>query len=106
MTVCTSVMLILMRISEHSNPATTGTERLVSQVVDLSEQYLEEARTTQDKIETMQLKSMTLSLLRFANVTLSHERLEHLVGYSVRRRIRHLEQDINRLRLSLSTPSS
>ena len=101
-TVCVSVMLILFRISEHTSPAASRTERIVTQMVDLSDQYYEDSRGTRDDAERLQLKSMTLSLLQFANASLPHERLEHIVGFSVRRRIKHLQQDITRTRQNIS----
>lgn len=101
-TVCIGVMLILFRISEHTSPAVTRTERIVTQMVDLSDRYYEDSRATRDDAERLHLKSMALSLLQFSNATLSHERLEHIVGYSVRRRIKHLQQDITRIRQNIS----
>lgn len=101
-TVCTGVLLILFRISEHTSPAVSRTERLVTQMADLSDQYYDDARATRDDVERLHLKSMALSLLQFANATVSHERLEHMVGYSVRRRIKHLQQDITRIRQNVA----
>lgn len=101
-TVGTSVLLVLFRISEHTSPAVTRTEKLVSQMTDLSEQYYEDARHTKDDVERVRLKAMALSLLQFANATLPHERLEHMVGYSVRRRIKHLQQDLSRIHQNMA----
>ena len=100
-TVCLSVMLILFRIAEHTSPAVTRSERIVNQIVDLSDQFYEDARGTSDDLERFYLQSMALSLLQFANATLPHERLEHIVGFSVRRRIKHLQQDITRMRQNI-----
>ena len=104
-TVCTCVLLILFRISEHTSPAATRTERLVAQMIDRADQYYDDARASRDDAERLHLKSMALSRHQFSNATLSHERLEHLVGYSVRRRIKHLQQDISRIRQNVATDS-
>ena len=94
-TVAVGVLLVLLRVTEHTSPVTMGTERIVAQMIDLSDLYCEDAGTATDDIERLRFRAQALSLLRLANTLLPREHLERLSGYSVRRRIRQLEQQVS-----------
>ena len=98
-TLSTSVLLILFRISEQTPSVSTAH---IEQVVEVADQYYDDAkRVASDDIDRLRLKSMSLALLRYANASLRIDVLENLSGYSVGRRIKHLEQDLTRLRQNI-----
>ena len=100
-TVTTSVLLVLFRISE--NTPTSASTTHIEQIVDVADQYYDDAKkNASDDIERYRLKSMTLSLLRYANASLRTDVLENVAGYSVARRIKHIEQDLTRLRQNIA----
>ena len=103
-TLTTSVLLVLFRISEHTPSAPTAH---VEQIVDVADQYYDDAkRVATDDADRLRLKSMALALLRHANASLRVDVLENVSGYSVGRRIKHLEQDVARLRQNITRTSS
>lgn len=105
-TLSTSVLLILFRISEHGAPS--ASTALLEQVIDVADQYYDDAkRVAGDDIERFRLKAMSLSLLLYARASMRVDLLENVSGYNIGRRIKHLEQDLTRLRqnMSRSTPN-
>lgn len=103
-TLSTSVLLVLFRISEHTPSVSTAH---IEQVVEVADQYYDDAKkVTTDDIDRFRLKSMALALLRYANASLRVDVLENVSGYSVGRRIKHLEQDLTRLRQNISRGAS
>jgi hypothetical protein len=100
-TLTTSVLLLLFRITEHSPPSASTVH--IEQIMDVADQYYDDAkRVASDDIERLRLKAMALALLRYANASLRIDVLENVSGYSVGRRIKHLEQDLARLRQNIA----
>ena len=99
---CASTLLVLFRISEQGTSyVAKRSERMVEEMIELAERYHDESkRTTEglDDLERMKLKAMALSLLQYAQIALSDDVLETIAGYSVGRRVRHLQQEMNKLR--------
>ncbi len=103
-TAFTVVVLVLIRISESvALRGDDGSARLMEQIVDLSDHLYAESKECTDDLESFRLKAMTLSLLQFASAaSLRSDALENLTGYSVARRVKHIEQDMTRLRQNIA----
>lgn len=97
-TVSITILMVLFRLSETTTPSS---QRQVEQMVELADQYYEDARASTHDIERFRLKAMTMSLLKLASLSLRADILENITGYSVARRIKHIEQDLTRLRQSI-----
>ena len=104
-TLSTSVLLVLFRISEQHSAQTSPGIHSVEQVLDVADQYYADSKKGDD-VERFRLKAMTLSLLKYANVSLRSDTLENVAGYSVGRRIKHIEQDLARLRQNIAPVTS
>lgn len=99
----TIFLLLLYRITEIS----TSSPSHIEQVIDTADQYYEEARSATSDVDRLRLKAMALSLFRYASVSMRSDVLENIAGYSVGRRIKHIEQDMSRLRQSMTqTPTA
>ena len=101
-TLCVCMLLILFKLSEQStSPMFSKHDRMVEQILDLSDHYYRDSRAATDDVERLKLRAMALSLLTYASVIRRNDVLEHTAGYSVTRRIKHIETDLHNLRQSI-----
>ena len=92
--------LMLLRMCESTHPYASRRATLIGRLLDVADQYYEDAASTTD-LERLELIAMSLSLVQF--VQRLEEDLERIAGYDVSRRVRHLQQELNKLRVSMST---
>lgn len=110
-TVVSVLVLMLLRLSETSQPLQSRTDRMVAQILDLADQYHGDARASDDDLDRFRLRAMSLSLLKYASIAHAPAQLELVAGYNVGRRAKHVEQQLAQLRQTLSpaaqtTPSA